>query len=151
LEITPGNLDDPRVAALLAAHFATMRSTAPVESCHVLPIDAMRVPELSFWTVWDGDVLLGFGGLYALSPDHGEIKSMHTAEAGRRRGIGAAILRHIIAVARERGYRRLSLETGAMDFFVPARTLYERHGFTYCGPFEDYADDPNSVFMTLVL
>jgi putative acetyltransferase len=147
--ITPGDLDDPRVAALLATHFATMRSTAPVESCHVLPIDAMRVPELSFWAAWDGEVLLGFGGLYELSPDHGEVKSMHTAEAGRRRGIGAAILRHIIAVARERGYRRLSLETGAMAFFVPARTMYERQGFEYCAPFGDYVDDPNSVFMTL--
>jgi putative acetyltransferase len=151
MEIVPGDLDDPRIVALLDTHFRAMRSTAPVESCHVLPIDAMRVPELSFWAAWNGDALLGVGGLYELSPEHGEIKSMHTAQAGRRRGVGMAMLNHIMQTTRARGMKRLSLETGAMDFFVPARTLYEQAGFSYCPPFGDYVEDPNSVFMTRTL
>ena len=151
MRIIDGDLDDPRIMTLLHTHFGTMRSTGPEESCHVLPLDAMRVPELSLWAAWDEGSLLGVGALYALSEDHGEIKSMHTAEAGRRRGTGAAILRHIIAEARTRDYHRLSLETGSMDFFIPARTMYERHGFSYGPPFGHYREDPNSVFMTLEL
>ena len=151
MRIVSGDFDHPGIRELLAFHFADLRTTAPPESCHVLPIDAMRVPELSFWAAWDGDDLLGVGGLYELSPDHGEIKSMHTAQAGRRRGVGVAMLNHIMQTARDRGMKRLSLETGAMDFFIPARTLYEQAGFTYCPPFGDYVDDPNSVFMTRAL
>ncbi len=94
---------------------------------------------------------MGVGALKELQPDHGEVKSMHTAEAMRGRGAGSAMLGHIVATARARGYGRLSLETGVMDYFRPARALYRRHGFTGCAPFGDYAPDPNSVFMTLAL
>lgn len=151
MRIVLGDFSDPRIVALLETHFGTMRSTAPPESCHVLPIAEMQVPELTFWAAWDGETLLGVGALKEIDAEHGEIKSMHTAEAGRRRGTGAAILTHIISVARKRGYRRLSLETGAMAFFVPARSLYEKHGFSYCEPFGNYLPDPNSLFMTLAL
>jgi putative acetyltransferase len=151
MHIIPGDFSDERIIDLLTTHFATMRSTGPAESCHVLPIDAMMVPELAFWAAWDGDDLLGVGAVLALSADHGEIKSMHTAQAQRGRGTGKAILRHLIETSRQRGMTRLSLETGAMDFFLPARTLYERHSFTYCPPFGSYVPDPNSVFMTLEL
>ncbi len=149
MNIIPGDFSDARIVDLLTTHFAAMRATGPAESCHVLPIQAMMVPELAFWAAWEGDALLGVGAVLALSPDHGEIKSMHTARARRGSGAGAAMLRHLIDTSRQRGMTRLSLETGAMDFFIPARTMYERHGFTYCAPFGDYVLDPNSVFMTL--
>jgi putative acetyltransferase len=148
MDIRPGDFSNPQITQLLTTHFAAMRSTAPVESCHVLPIDAMRVPELAFWAAWEDDSLLGVGAVLALSASHGEIKSMHTVKALRGRGTGAAILNHLIDTSRARGMTQLSLETGAMEFFIPARTLYERHGFSYCPPFGAYKPDPNSVFMT---
>jgi putative acetyltransferase len=106
---------------------------------------------MTFWSAWEGAEVVGVGALRRLSADHGEIKSMHTAEVARGRGVGSAILREILAVARARGMTRLSLETGAWPYFAPARALYTRHGFVECAPFGDYRDDPNSVFMTLVL
>ncbi len=101
--------------------------------------------------MWDGEALLAVGALKRLSPDHGEVKSMHTAEAARRRGAGSAMLRDIIEAARASGLSRLSLETGSWSYFHPARALYQRHGFVECPPFADYAPDPNSVFMSLEL
>ncbi len=109
----------------------------------------MKIPELQFWAAWEEDRLMGFGALLELNPHHGEVKSMHTAKAFRNRGVGQAILTHLIQVAKERGMKRLSLETGAGDYFVPARSLYERNGFQYGEPFGSYVLDPNSVFMTL--
>jgi putative acetyltransferase len=106
---------------------------------------------MTFWTAWDGAGLLGCGALKALDPSHGEIKSMHTAAQHRGRGVAAGLVAHMVAEARSRRYRRLSLETGAMDAFAPARALYARCGFVGCGPFGDYRPDPNSVFMTLEL
>ena len=106
---------------------------------------------MTFWSVWDGPELAGFGALKELSPEHGEVKSMRTARAYLRQGVAAAILRHIISEARRRGYTRLSLETGAMDFFAPAHQLYRSFGFTPCEPFGAYKPDPNSTFMTLTL
>ena len=114
-------------------------------------LDGLRVPSIAFWTAWDGDLLLGCGALKELDPRHGELKSMRTPDALRRRGAGRAILVHLLAVARERGYARVSLETGSQPGFEPARRLYRSAGFTECGPFGDYAPDPNSVFMTLRL
>lgn len=148
MQIKTGDLDDQRVIDLLAYHFKVMRSTAPVESCHVFPLEAMRDPKLMFYTAFEGESLLGFGGVYRLDSAHGEVKSMHTAEAGRRKGVGQAILDHLIAVSHEAGLTRLSLETGAMDFFKPAHGLYLKNGFQFCEPFGDYVLDPNSVFMT---
>lgn len=147
-------LDDLRgaaIQALLAEHLADMHAISPRESVHALDVERLRAPEITFWTVWDGEVLLGCGALKQLDPVHGEIKSMRTAGSQRGRGVGRAMLDHILATARGRGYRRLSLETGSQAAFAPARRLYERAGFVPCGPFADYRPDPNSVFLTLLL
>jgi len=149
--IVPGDFDDDRIVALLAGHFAAMRSTGPAESCHVMPLDAMREAELDFFAAWDGDQLAGVGAVKRLGGGHGEIKSMHTAAAYRRRGVGQATLDHLVAHALALGLTRLSLETGAGEFFVPARAMYARNGFSECEPFGDYRPDPNSVFMTRAL
>lgn len=142
------DLAGPEIRALLEEHLADMRAISPPESVHALDLDGLRRPEITFWTAWSGNALLGCGALKELSPDHGEVKSMRTARAHRRGGVARAMLAHIVAEARRRGYERLSLETGSMAEFAPARALYERFGFGYCGPFAGYVDDPNSVFMT---
>lgn len=148
MEIREGGLDDPRVVALLQAHLTRARAETAPGSAHALDLTGLRAPDVTFWSAWEGDILAAVGALKQLSPDHGEVKSMHTAESMRGRGIGSAMLRHIVAAARARGMSRLSLETGSWDYFAPARTLYARHGFVACGPFGDYREDPNSVFMT---
>ena len=150
-QIRKDPLDSPAVLALLREHQATLAPTAPAESRHALDLDGLRAPDVTFWSIWDGPALAGFGALKELSPDHGEVKSMRTAQAYMRQGVASAILRHIIAEARRRGYTRLSLETGSMDFFAPAHQLYRSFGFTTCEPFGAYKPDPNSTFMTLVL
>jgi putative acetyltransferase len=127
------------------------RAESPPCSSHALDLGGLRAPGISFWAGWNGEALLAVGALKRLSPEHGEVKSMHTAEAARRKGAGRAMLRHIVAAARTSGFSRLSLETGAQDYFRPARTLYRSHGFAECAPFGDYAPDPNSVFMSLDL
>lgn len=151
LQIIEGGLDDPRVLALLAAHVGRARAETARGSAHALDVSALQAPDITFWSAWDDDVVAGIGALRQLGPDHGEVKSMHTAESARRHGVGGAILRHIIATARGRGMTRLSLETGAWPYFAPARAFYARHGFVECEPFGDYRADPNSVFMTLAL
>lgn len=151
MHIKVDDLRAPEIAALLEAHLKLMRETSPPESVHALDLDGLRAPEVTFWTVWDGATLLGCGALKQLDPAQGEIKSMHTAAAARGRGVARAMLAHILAEARARGYRRLSLETGSMAAFAPARALYARFGFRDCPPFGDYLLDPNSVFMTLEL
>jgi len=142
------DLSGPEIRALLEEHLRNMHELSPPESVHALDLAALRSPEVTFWTVWSQGELWGCGALKALDPTHGEIKSMRTASTRRRRGVGRAMLEHIIAVARTRSYARLSLETGSMEAFAPARRLYESFGFTRCEPFADYAADPNSVFMT---
>jgi putative acetyltransferase len=151
MEITEGCLDDPRVIELLHVHLTRARAETAPGSAHALDLSGLKSPDVSFWSAWDGDTLAGVGALKELTPDHGEIKSMHTAESMRRRGVGAAILRHIISVARERGMSRLSLETGSWSYFAPARALYASYGFVECPPFGEYVPDRNSVFMTLAL
>jgi putative acetyltransferase len=151
LRIIAGGLDDPRVQALLEHHVRTARSETAVGSAHALDLDGLRSADMEFWSAWDGDTLLGVGACKRLSPSHGEIKSMHTRQANRRAGVGTAMLRHIIEVARTMGMTRLSLETGSWAYFNPARALYRSHGFVECPPFGDYAEDPNSIFMTLDL
>ena len=151
MHIRQDDLTGPEIAELLRQHLATMALHSPPESIHALDLAALRVPEITFWTVWDGTDLLGCGALKELDPHHGEIKSMHTAARFRRKGITAAMVRHILDEARRRAYRRLSLETGSMEGFRPARTLYAGFGFVPCGPFGDYVLDPNSAFMTLEL
>jgi putative acetyltransferase len=151
MRIVEGGLDDPRVIELLHVHLLRARAETAPGSAHALDLSGLRSPDVTFWCAWEGDSLAGVGALKRLSADHGEVKSMHTAESMRRKGVGAAILRHIVAWAQDRGMSRLSLETGSWPYFAPARALYARHGFVECPPFGDYRSDPNSVFMTLVL
>ena len=151
IRIIPGDFSDRSVVDLLQIHLTRARAETAPGSAHALDINALRSPDISFWTIWDDQTLLGFGGLKRLSTDHGEIKSMYVAQAMRRRGAGRAMLRHIIATARARGMSRLSLETGSWEYFRPARELYRSQGFVECPPFADYVLDPNSVFMSLDL
>ena len=151
MQIRVDDLRGPEIAALLHAHLEHCRASSPPESVHALDLDALRAPGITFWSAWDGADLLGCGALKELDPRHGEIKSMHTAAQYRGRGVGLAILRHIVDEARSRSYRRLSLETGSMEAFAPGRALYTGFGFVECEPFADYRPDPNSVFMTLDL
>lgn len=151
MRIVEGGLDDPRVIELLHVHLLRARAETAPGSAHALDLSGLRSPDVTFWSAWEGDSLAGVGALKQLSADHGEVKSMHTAESMRRRGVGAAILRYIVAAARARGMSRLSLETGSWPYFAPARALYARHRFVECPAFGDYRPDPNSVFMTLVL
>jgi len=145
------DLSGPAVAELLAEHLCEMNQHSPPESVHALDLEDLKQPEITFWTIWSGDELVGCGALKELDPKHGEIKSMRTAPAFRGKGVGKLMLRHLLEEAGRRGFERLSLETGSMGAFEPARRLYESHGFSYCGPFADYALDPNSVFMSLGL
>lgn len=145
------DLDGLEIQAMLGEHLRHMHEVSPPGSVHALALESLRAPEITFWTAWSGDTLAGCGALKALGPTHGEVKSMRTAVAFRRTGVGRAVLAHIVAEARARSYTRLSLETGSQAAFGPARRLYESAGFAYCGPFGDYHDDPHSVFMTVRL
>ena len=151
MQIRLDDLSGPEVRALLEEHLSSMARLSPPENVHALDIDALRKPEITFWTVWSEDQLLGCGALKQLDPRHGEVKSMRTSSAHRRKGVARTMLAQIVAEARKRSYVRLSLETGSMEAFEPARRLYEGFGFTYCAPFADYVEDPNSVFMTRAL
>lgn len=143
-----GGLDSADVAALLAFHFEQMRGSSPPEACHVLPSNELRSPEIAFWSLREDGVLLGVGALKALAADHGEVKSMRTAPQALGRGVGTAMLHHIVAEAKRRRYRRLSLETGSTGPFAAALRLYEREGFVPCRPFADYQDTPFTRFFT---
>ena len=145
------DLSRPAVHALLNEHLQNMYALSPPESVHALDLDKLRSPDITFWTAWEGAELVGCGALKELDRTHGELKSMRTPLARRRIGAGRALLDHLVAVARSRGYRRLSLETGALPAFLPAQRLYASAGFTFCGPFGDYREDPNSCFMSLRL
>ncbi|MDH3658612.1 MAG: GNAT family N-acetyltransferase [Alphaproteobacteria bacterium] len=136
---------------LLRRHLDAMAEHSPPESRHALDLSGLRAADVTFWSVWCEAALVGFGGLKELDAEHGEIKSMHVARERRGQGIAAAILEHLMQEARRRGYQRLSLETGSMAGFLPARKLYERYGFAYCEPFASYRLDPHSVFMALEL
>jgi putative acetyltransferase len=151
MRIIPGDFSDPRVIDLLRTHLTSARAETAPGSAHALDLNGLQSPDIDFWTMWEGEVLLGVGALKRLPGDHGEVKSMHTAQSMRRRGAGSAMLRHIIATARAGGLTRLSLETGSWEYFRPAQALYRRHGFVECPPFADYVADPNSVFMSLDL
>jgi putative acetyltransferase len=151
VKIEIDDLSKPAIHALLNEHLQNMHELSPPESVHALDLGKLRSPGITFWSAWEGPVLVGCGALKELDRTHGEVKSMRTPAALRRRGAGRAILAHIIEVARSRSYERLSLETGSMEAFKPAQMLYESFGFAYCGPFGEYKEDPNSVFMTMRL
>ena len=151
MKIVVDDLTGPEIAAFLAEHLDEMRSTSPPESKHALDLDGLRAPEVTFWSVHQDGRLVGCGALKELDASTGELKSMRTVRARKRQGVASALLQQIVAVARERGYTRLYLETGSADFFAPARALYRKFGFEECEPFADYTDDPLSVYLTRVL
>lgn len=151
MEIREGGLDHPDVEALLILHRTEALGSTPRENAHALDLDGLRRPDMSFWTAWDGDTLLGMAALRELTPDHGELKSMRTAPSALRRGVGRALLDHLIAIARTRGFARLSLETGTAPMFGPANAMYVAAGFRDCAPFGGYPESPHNRFMTLTL
>ncbi|MFC4778943.1 GNAT family N-acetyltransferase [Paenibacillus sp. GCM10023252] len=148
MEIRRDDLTGPEIIALIGEHLQGMASLSPPESTHALNLDGLKKPEVSFWSVWEQGELLGCGAVKELDPTHAEVKSMRTASQHLRKGVARRVLEHIIEEAKRRGYKRLSLETGSMEAFEPARKLYESYGFQYGEPFADYILDPYSVFMT---
>jgi putative acetyltransferase len=148
LEIRVDDLSGDAVRSLIASHLDGMHDSSPPESVHALDIDGLRHPSITFWSAWIDGALAGMGALKAIDADRGELKSMRVDDRFRGSGVGRALLRHIMAAARERGMTSLWLETGSPDEFLPAQRLYESEGFTVCGPFDAYTDDPMSVFMT---
>jgi putative acetyltransferase len=148
MEIRLGGLDRPEVSRLLREHLRTLAQYSPPESMHALGLESLRRPEITFWSVWGSGGLMGCGALKELDSRHGEIKSMRTVAEHLRQGVAARLLRHILEEASRRAYQRLSLETGSMAAFAPARRLYAAAGFRECAPFAGYVLDPNSVFMT---
>ncbi|MFF9866368.1 GNAT family N-acetyltransferase [Streptomyces sp. NPDC013953] len=151
MDISTDDLSASDVVALLEEHLAELRSVTPPESVHALDLDALRRPGVTFWSVRDHGVLLGCGAVRRLDAHHGEIKSMRTSSAAQRRGVAAALLARMLSESARAGLRRISLETGTEEFFAPARALYEKFGFSYCPPFGEYQEDPNSAFMTKLL
>src|SRR5262249_7148378 len=148
MQIRIDDLTGPEIQELLTEHLRWMYRVSPPESVHALDLNKLRRPEITFWTIWDGPNLAGCAALKRLNVEHGEVKSMRTADAYQRQGVAALLLAHLIDEAGRKGMRRLSLETGSQPYFQPARRLYERFGFQPCGPFDSYVEDPNSIFMT---
>lgn len=148
MHIKRDDLRGSEIYALLQEHLQSMALHSPPESVHALDIEALRKPDITFWTAWENEELLGCGALKELDSQHGEIKSMRTSSQHLRKGVATKMLTHILEEASRRRYRRLSLETGSMEAFAPARQLYAKFGFTYCEPFAAYVEDPYSVFMT---
>jgi putative acetyltransferase len=151
MRIAPGDLDDPRVLALLRRHLEGMHASSPPGTVFALDLAGLKAPGISFFAAWDGDTLLGMGALKALDPVSGEIKSMRTDAAHLRKGVGAAMLEHLIGIARERGYRRISLETGSGPAFEPALALYRKRGFVNGEAFADYREGPFNQYLHLDL
>lgn len=151
MHIIEDNLSGSAIRALLEEHFAGMLANSPAGSCHFLDIEGLRAPGVTFWSIWDGASLAGMGALKLHDGVLGEVKSMRTHRDHLRKGVAAAMLRHIVTQARARGLSRLSLETGSAPAFEPAIALYRAYGFVDCPPFADYRPDPFSRFMTLEL
>ena len=151
MKIIPGDLSDPRLVDLIAFHINSARAQTAPGSSHALDTSGLAAPGIELWTLISDDDIAAIGALKTLSPDHGEIKSMHTEGRHRRCGFAGHLLRHLIARARSLGMTRLSLETGSWAYFEPAHAFYQSHGFELCEPFADYRADPNSLFMTLDL
>jgi putative acetyltransferase len=151
VRIVVDDLSGPEIAAFLDEHVQEMRAITPLASKHALDLDGLRQPGITFWSVLDGDALVGCGAIKRLDADHAELKSMRTTAARKRSGIASLLMEHILAEARRMGFKRMSLETGSAEFFAPARNLYRKFGFDACEPFADYTHDPHSVYMTRVL
>ena len=148
MEIKIDNLTNPDVIELIKEHLYNMSLQSPSESVHALDLNNLRKPDITFWSMWEQGELLGIGALKELDSQHGEIKSMRTSSKHLRKGVAKRMIEYIIEEAKKRNYIRISLETGSMAAFLPAQRLYERFGFQYCPPFSNYAEDPNSLFMT---
>ncbi len=145
-------IDDPRaddVRALLIKHLEFARSVTPLCHVHALDVEGLLDPAVTFFSVRRGGVLLGVGALKQLDASHAELKSMHVSETARGQGVGRAMVDHLLVVAADQGYRRVSLETGTMDAFAPARGLYEKVGFVQCEPFGEYSANTDSTCMTI--
>lgn len=151
MTIVPADFDDPQLADFLQQHLDDMAPTAPAESRHALDLSALQGDEVRLWVACDESTVVGTVALARLLPRHEELKSMRTSPEHRGRGIASQLLDHVISDARSRGIERISLETGSMEFFAPARTFYRKAGFAEVAPFGTYVPDPNSVFMTLTL
>ncbi len=151
MDIKLDNLKGSEIQQFLREHLEDMVQNSPPESMHALSVEELRKTDITFWSVWNNNELLGCGALKELNPQHGEIKSMRTASAHRGKGVATKLLSHILEEAKRRNYNRVSLETGSMDAFSSAHNLYSKFGFKKCGPFADYVEDPNSVFMSLEL
>ncbi|WP_255536373.1 GNAT family N-acetyltransferase [Pacificimonas pallii] len=151
LSIVQDNLSGREIRALLEVHLDEMHRNSPACLVHAMPAERLQAPDVTFWSAWSGDALAGCGALKEIGARHGELKSMRTAPAFLRQGVAEAILLHLMAEARARGYRRLSLETGRTAPFHPAHALYRKHGFTDCAPFADYAENDFSMCMTRVI
>jgi len=151
MDIRIDDLNGPEIIELIGEHLQGMSLNSPIESIHALNLTQLKSKEITFWSAWEENELLGCGALKEINSSHGEVKSMRTSSLHLRKGVAKEILQHIIEEAQRRGYRLLSLETGSMDAFEPARKLYAIFGFDYCGPFSDYQEDPYSVFMKKAL
>ena len=151
MEIRLDDLSGPEIAAFLDEHIEEMRAVTPPESIHARDLAGLRHQAVTVWTAWDGGELVGCGAIMELDAAHAELKSMRTGVRWRGKGVASTLLAHLLREARRRGFRRVSLETGSMAHFEPARRFYLKHGFAYCEPFSTYDDDPNSVFMTMEL
>lgn len=149
MEIILDDLSGHEIQELLRTHMNIMLSQTPIESVHALPLDGLKAANVNLWSAWENGQIFGCGALKTINNAHGEIKSMHVYKQYRGRGIGNIILNHIVEIAKARGLKRLSLETGSSEHFIAARNMYKNFGFTECGPFEGYEPDPNSCFMTM--
>ena len=143
------NFDDPQVNELLTKHFIELRSVSPEGSSHVLDIPGLKDPSIKFWSLWENNKLVGCGALKFLEKNHGEFKSIRVADEFKKKGIGERIIKHLIDEAIKLKISKLSIETGAGEFFLPARKLFVKFGFKSCPPFAHYKEDPNSCYYTL--
>lgn len=146
-----GNFDNPKVNELLRKHFIELRAASPEGSAHVLDIPGLKVPSIKFWSLWDDKKLIGCGALKFLDKEHGEFKSIRIHDDFRNKGHGTNVINHLISEAKKLNIKRLSIETGASDFFIPARKLFKKTGFAICEPFAHYKEDINSVYLTMLI
>ena len=146
-----GNFDNPEVNELLVKHFIELRSVSPEGSTHVLDIAGLKDPSIIFWSLWEQDQLIGCGALKFLNKNHGEFKSIRVADKFRKKGNGIKVINHLINKAKKLNIKRISLETGAGNFFIPARKLFDKCGFSVCKPFAHYKEDPDAYYMSLLI
>ena len=151
LKSIEGNFDDPEVHKLLTNHFVELRAASPEGSAHVLDIPGLKVPSIKFWSLYNNDQLMGCGALKFLDKGHGEFKSIRIHDNFRKKGHGIIVINHLISEAKKLDIKRLSIETGAGDFFIPARKLFKSCGFEPCEPFAHYKEDVNSVYLTKLI